>query len=92
MNVRTNLRNWRNDATYIIVVQTVGKKTSKPYIHARLEAISATYYSTKSLCKQIESFPSENSKVYVIGHDRSHGITSPQRAVEEAVRRYKAGE
>lgn len=89
MNTRTNLRNWRNESTYIISVSMVGTKTKHPYIAARLEAITATQYHINNIVAGMKMLISGNDRIYTIAHDRSHGISSPQSAVDEAVRRYK---
>lgn len=89
MNTRTNLRNWRNESTYVIMVSMVGANTKHPYIAARLEAITATPYSTKQVALGMMNFTIGSDRIYTIQHNRADGISTPQHAINEAIRLYK---
>lgn len=82
--IRTNLRSWRNEAVYFITV-----KEQEGFIKAELEAITVgplTEVVLKNLFNTAER--AENSKTYYITHNRTIGLTTPQEAVKEAIRRY----
>jgi len=86
MNIRTNLRNWRDDAIYCIMVNEKGGT-----IRAELEAITVGPMSRITLDGMLERLQKVQPeiKAYMIQHDPAIGITTPQNAIEEAVRRFE---
>lgn len=86
MSIRTNLRNWRDDAIYCITVNEKGGT-----IHAELEAITVGPMSRITLGEMLERLQKvqPDIKTYMIEHDQKAGITTPQKAVNEAIRHFR---
>lgn len=86
MNIRTNLRNWREDAIYCVTVNEKGGT-----IRAELEAITVGPMSRITLDGMLERLQKVQPeiKAYMIQHDPATGITTPQNAIEEAARRFE---
>lgn len=87
MNIRTNLRNWRQDAIYCVTITEKGKN-----IRADLEAIAVGSMSRITLDNMLIRMQEIQGSVYayMIEHDPSKNITTPQDAIKEAIRRYKS--
>lgn len=86
MTTRTNLRNWRQDAIYCI---TVSEKNNT--IRAELEAISVGVMSRITLSNMMDNWQKIQNgiKTYMIEHDPEKGISTPQDAVNEAIKRFE---
>lgn len=85
MNIRTNLRNWRDDATYCIIIEKAGH-----IIKAKLDAITIGPWSKLTIGGMAERLrKNTNAQYYMIRHNKAAGITTPQKAIEEAVRRFE---
>lgn len=82
MNTRTNLRTWRQDAVYCITITERGG-----YIKAELEAIAVGGWSLLTLDGMAERLRNSGLAVYMIKHNNK--ITTPQKAIDEAVRRFE---
>lgn len=87
MTIRTNLRTWRQDAIYCIVIYEKGNS-----IRAELEAITVCPMSRITLDNMLVRMQEiqKGTYAYMVEHDPSKNITTPQDAIKEAIRRYKS--
>lgn len=82
MNIRTNLRTWRNNACYIVQVGYRGTETN-PHIYAELKAIAIDRMSTILLANELGKYRASD-ELYFIEDERT-----AQKAVEIAIERFK---
>lgn len=86
MNIRTNLRTWRQDATYCIIIKKTGH-----IVKAELDAITIGPWSKLTIGGMAERLRrNTDAQYYMIRHDKATGITTPQAAIKEAIERFKA--
>lgn len=90
MNIRTNLRTYKQDTSYIIKISEQGVKTSKPYLYARIVGTATTHYTAMAIMKAEQQTASpEYDSLYNIPHDPEHGITTPAKAIDAALQQYR---
>ena len=82
MNVRTNLRTWRDGACYIVQVGERGSKTN-PHIYAELKAVAVDRMSHILLADGLGKFRASDELFFI------EGERTAQKAVEKAIKLFK---
>lgn len=83
MNIRTNLRTWRNSACYIVQVGYRGSE-SNPHIYAELKAIAIDRMSTILLANELGKYRADDELYFI---EKEH---TAEKAIKKAVEMFEA--